>query len=492
MKNRTVGIKIGFAALLGLITTVTLSVAAYCCIKDLQAVIDSAYDFDAKKIEYAGYVRAEIREMLAKEEALVSDSLQHNAAEFANDSKEYDESALAAHKDLSNLAKVVETAEERAQLASLSEWVEKWSPLHAELLRYLKAGDIKNGVDYQNDHLDSFTDSADQAAANFIKVVNRSNQDSNDESDREVSHSFTLILSLGFVGMFVAGLSLWIGRTISNSLRRLITELSSGSDQVASASRQIASTSQGLSQGASEQAASLEEISASMEEMTAMARRNTENSGQASGVMTETSALVSRSNTVLGEMLVSMNAMQDSSQRIAKIIKTIDEIAFQTNILALNAAVEAARAGEAGMGFAVVADEVRNLAQRAALAAKDTTALIEEGISNSKLGSTKLDEVATAVAAITESAQKVTTLVQEVSESSKQQTIGINQASSAITQVSKVTQTAAASAEESAAASQELSSQSQVMQDLVLTLTVMVDGDGKGRASLSTGTTLCP
>jgi methyl-accepting chemotaxis protein/methyl-accepting chemotaxis protein-1 (serine sensor receptor) len=166
-----------------------------------------------------------------------------------------------------------------------------------------------------------------------------------------------------------------------------------------------------------------------------------------------------------------------SSEKVARINKTIDEIAFQTNILALNAAVEAARAGVAGMGFAVVADEVRNLAQRSAVAAKDTAALIEEAIANSHQGATKLEQVATAIRGITDSATKVKGLVDEVNEASRQQTTGIAEATKAILQASHVTQSAAASAEESAAAAEQLSAQSQTVSDLVHKLRAMVDGD---------------
>jgi methyl-accepting chemotaxis protein/methyl-accepting chemotaxis protein-1 (serine sensor receptor) len=284
------------------------------------------------------------------------------------------------------------------------------------------------------------------------------------------------LLVLGFV--ISAGV-VWMVRGIAASLRHIASGLAQNGDQVAGASSQIAATSQSLSQGSSEQAASLEQISASMEEMTAMARRNTENSGEAAAMMNETAEQVDRSNVALGEMLTSMSSIKSSSERVAKIIKTIDEIAFQTNILALNAAVEAARAGEAGMGFAVVADEVRNLAQRSAVAARDTAVLIQEAIANSNQGAGKLDQVAASIRSITESAGKVKGLVEEVNESSKQQTIGVNEAATAITQVSKVTQSAAASAEESAAASEELSAQAASTRELVRHLSAMVDGNAE-------------
>ena len=224
--------------------------------------------------------------------------------------------------------------------------------------------------------------------------------------------------------VIVAG-AVWIVRGTNNHLRKVAGELKDGAQQVESAAGQVATSAQSLSQGATEQASSLEETSASMEEMSSMTRQNADHAAQAAELMLQVERQVDDSNRALHTMVASMDEITESSSKVAKIIKTIDEIAFQTNILALNAAVEAARAGEAGMGFAVVADEVRNLAQRSAQAARDTAGMIETSIARTQAGS-------------------------------QQQSQGIDQMATALSQMEKVTQTMAATAEESAAASEEL------------------------------------
>jgi methyl-accepting chemotaxis protein/methyl-accepting chemotaxis protein-1 (serine sensor receptor) len=182
-----------------------------------------------------------------------------------------------------------------------------------------------------------------------------------------------------------------------------------------------------------------------------------------------------------------MQELQGSSEKISKIIKVIDEIAFQTNILALNAAVEAARAGEAGMGFAVVADEVRNLAQRSAQAAKDTASLIEDSIARSRDGKAKVDHVAAAIRGIAQDSGKIQILVDEVNMASQEQSRGIEQVTKAVTQMEQVTQRSAAGAEESASASTELTAQAESLRAIVSRLTELVGGTEGSRAVVSVG-----
>jgi methyl-accepting chemotaxis protein len=289
-----------------------------------------------------------------------------------------------------------------------------------------------------------------------------------------VTRSYVYLSLLGLFVLFGGGVAFALVRYMNTTLTTATGELREIISQVATASTQVATSSQTLSQGATTQAASLEETSASMEEMASMTRKNAENSQSAAATMADTERLVHGANTALGEMVTSMAAIKESSDKVAKIIKTIDEIAFQTNILALNAAVEAARAGEAGMGFAVVADEVRALAQRSAQAAKDTASLIEESIAKSNEGQHKVRQVTTAIESITSSTVTVKRIVDEVSDASRQQSQGIDQVSQAIAQMEKVTQGTAATAEESAAASEELSALGEMSMSVVARLAALV------------------
>ncbi|MDB5047343.1 MAG: methyl-accepting chemotaxis sensory transducer [Fibrobacteres bacterium] len=275
-----------------------------------------------------------------------------------------------------------------------------------------------------------------------------------------------------------------ITRSITSKLLRVVTAMDTSSQHVASASSQVKEASTELAEGASTQASSLEETSASLEELSSMTKQNSENARQANGMATAARTAAEGSREAMDRMGEAIGKIKKSSDETAKIIKTIDEIAFQTNLLALNAAVEAARAGDAGKGFAVVAEEVRNLAQRSADAAKSTSSLIEESQKNAEQGVTVSGEVAEILSHIVESVQKLAQLINEVSTASSEQSKGLGQIGTAVTEMDKVTQSNAASAEESASASEELYSQARELGVLVKELVSIVRGGGDNAGSV--------
>lgn len=255
--------------------------------------------------------------------------------------------------------------------------------------------------------------------------------------------------------------------TAVENLENALSHVRASADQVSSASSQISGGSQSLAQSASEQASSLEEVSSSLEEMESMTKRNTANAQEARGMAEGARESSGKGSESMKRMSEAIEKIKSSSDETAKIITTIDEIAFQTNLLALNAAVEAARAGEAGKGFAVVAEEVRNLAMRSAQAAKDTSDLIDSSVKNAESGVSINQEVLSNFDEINKQIQKVGEVMGEIAESSQQQSEGIVQVTTAVGELNKVTQQNAANSEESASAAEELSAQSEEMLNMV-------------------------
>lgn len=330
------------------------------------------------------------------------------------------------------------------------------------------------------------------------------------------------VRSMIFVGggillAVLAGFHAFSSRGIIMPLTSAINQIHGASEQTSAASAQVASASQALAEGSSEQAASLEETSASLEEITSMVRRSADSAQEAKRITTEThlaaesgvqsnlrlNASLESIRTASSEMRAAVEGIKVSSGNVAKIIKTIDEIAFQTNILALNAAVEAARAGDAGQGFAVVADEVRNLAHRSATAAKETAALIEAAMRQSEHGVTVNEKVVASVNAVAVTAadvakclgeivsrvSEVDAQVSQIASATREQAEGIQQINTAVTQLDKATQSNAASAEESASASHMLDEQSRALRTTVTTLRSIVIGSSKENSFAGTDST---
>lgn len=289
------------------------------------------------------------------------------------------------------------------------------------------------------------------------------------------SLTFLIVLFCIFMasGTFLA---YYITRSITKSMNEITSRIREGAQQVAAASGQLSASAGQLSQGSTEQAAAIEETSSTLEESASMMEQNLTNTKQAAQLSEHAKDAADKGNHEMREMMSSIQEIKKSSDQIAKIIKVIDDIAFQTNILALNAAIEAARAGEAGMGFAVVAEEVRNLAGRSAQAAKDTTAIIESNIELSTKGVSIAGKVREALDEITIQSKKVNELMDEIAAASQEQSLGMEQVNKSIAQVTVVTQQNAANAEESASAAEELNAQSENMKQIVEELSMLVYG----------------
>jgi methyl-accepting chemotaxis protein/methyl-accepting chemotaxis protein-1 (serine sensor receptor) len=438
----------------------------------------------AQKLQLEGDLKAQLanlrttqRGVIMYTSAQLPKKVEENKAGF--------QTSLSKIHDLMTSIRPLQTDPQAIQdLAAIGTALEQYGAAFNRIVDQCQQGDTTGALDIAA-KVGSYGNEMQARAAEMTDIAKKQ---AFEASVQAASAQSRLMITSWVVALLTAALLAFAGlvvRGITRSLRALARETGEGAAQVAAAAQQVSSSSQSLAQGSSEQAASLEETSASTEEINSMARRNTEHSGSAAGIVTSVQKQFDETNQSLDQMVLAMSEIKASSDKISKIIKTIDEIAFQTNILALNAAVEAARAGEAGMGFAVVADEVRNLAQRSAQAAKDTAALIEESILRSNGGQEKVDQVATAIKAITEEAGKVKTLVDDVNLGSGEQARGIEQIGKAITQMEQLTHQTAANAEESASAAEELNAQSATLKSIVDRLTAMVGGDETGKNTLS-------
>jgi len=386
-------------------------------------------------------------------------------------------------KYIQRIDKVIQEFGKQMQMFGLAadkikEFSELWQKYHKDILAIVQ---INKNINANIAAMDEITASVEKDLDSLMTALYASVDTSGHGLLASLSFGrnlmFLILVGAIFLGALMGFLEI---RSINRPLHRIMGNLGAGADQVGSASTQISAASQSLAQGASEQAAALEESSASLEELAAMTRGNADNAKQADALMLETAKVVEGANNSMTDLTESMKEVSAASQETAKIIKTIDEIAFQTNLLALNAAVEAARAGDAGAGFAVVADEVRNLAMRAAEAAQNTAALIEGTVAKIKAGSTLVEKTGEAFFQVSASTGKVKELVGEIAAASTEQAQAVDQINKAVTEMNQVIQQVAANAEESASASEELNAQSEQMQEVVRELGAMVDGCDHG------------
>ncbi len=330
-------------------------------------------------------------------------------------------------------------------------------------LRLLAQGDLKSPLPHieSRDEAGELSSSMNEAITKIVAYI----KDIDKAMGEMAKGNFDLAPSEPFIGDFKS-----IENSISSfivSISDTLTQINMAAMQVSNGSEQVSSGAQALAQGATEQASSVQQLSASIAEISEQVKLNAANSNKAKEMANKAANAVESSNTQMQKLMSAMNEINDKSGQIGKIIKTIEDIAFQTNILALNAAVEAARAGAAGKGFAVVADEVRNLASKSGEAAKNTTELIEGSIAAVDNGTRLAEETAKELLGIVDGTSATTQLIGEVTQASNEQAVSIAQINQGIEQISSVVQTNSATSEESAAASEELSGQATLMRELI-------------------------
>lgn len=462
----------GFAALLVMVAA--LAFTSMRALSSLNSTLDRVAHRTSKRADRTSQLVESVAELSGRQQAVLLRSILNDTAGVDQNRRAATEAERRIDGLFAEFPQLLDSTQDRQMIQELQAKAMAVRPVSEEVGQLIQKQQMSDALKLVSEKLLPAYDDLQKSAREFLS--NQRDRMNADTEQAMASAVATRVLAFAFIGLttFCSVMISLIVRQMNGALSSMGSQVSDGAQQVARAAVQMGAVSQSLAQGASEQAVSLEQTAVSAEQVNSMVQKNARSSREAAEHTNDANRRLTEANQKLEQMLVSMRDISSSSERISKIIRVIDEIAFQTNILSLNAAVEAARAGEAGMGFAVVADEVRNLAQRCSQAAKDTSALIEESIQHSKNGKVRLDEVAAAMHEVTDSAIQVQRLSNEVNAGSEEQARAIEQISRAIAQIQQVTQQTAASAEEGASAGAHMGAEADRLRDAVHRMRAML------------------
>ncbi len=462
----------GFVSMFALV--LLLSVGALVAITELNTDLEHAANVTARKEYLAGEVNSAAWQMTSIEKGSVLAAVLGDKAQSDLAREQFQGPATRLRKGLADLRGVAGTGQAASILQTLDRQASSVFEADEELRQAMANQQLDAALAIFAQKLQPRLEEIGREAATLVAQQNTDLAATSEGSAAKSARLRNLTIGLMLLALAVGTIVFRIVRQANATLRDLAGRMAESADQVANAASQVSGSSHALAEGSNEQSASLSQTSTSTEEVASITRKNAERALQVAALMQETEHSANDVNQTLDRMVEKMKEIDSSSNKIARIIKVIDEIAFQTNILALNAAVEAARAGEAGLGFAVVADEVRSLAQRCAQAARDTAQLIEESIATSHDGNARLDQMAGAVRTMTGNSTRVKGLVDEVNLGSQEQSRGMEQISRAVVRMDQVTQRTAAGAQESASAGTQLDAYAASMRGLVQQMREMV------------------
>jgi methyl-accepting chemotaxis protein len=503
MRQLTVGKKLtlGVAALV--LSVLGLGGTSLIAISTLGNSLDTAVNKTARKLDLAGAtaaafqnlkqtsVREQLAHLIAETERRGSNltvdgmacSACHAPSSVTDSIAALEQSGAQTRGKLAELAALVDDAASRKALATISGGADSWVDLNRQYLTIAGAGKFEEAHRILSDKMFPLLEPVEKAATTLSEREHTLLAADDLEAHRSISRNRWTAFALIGLNLLVAAGVLWLIAQITRALRHAVTDISEATARVNVEAGNVTVTTKSVADGSCAQAASVEETSASSEEISSMAAGNCERLRKAAELVVSSQNRMGTVELSLADMVRAMEEINEQSVRITKIIKVIDDIAFQTNVLALNAAVEAARAGEAGMGFAVVADEVRNLAQRCANAARETGELIAGSTAKATEGKASVDHVAVAIRAVAGEAGQVRILVEEVHKGSQEQSAGMTQIAKAMTQIDHVTQATAASAETSRSSCEVLSAQARTLNLVGQRLHGLVSGSNARQAS---------